>query len=297
MTSMGGLHATFVLDRAMDVVDCSFRGMPLVWRAPGDLLPAHPGTLSDDAFQRRFFGGLVTTCGLTAFGPAGSDEDGTWGQHGHVNHCPAKDVCVQTNIESENDFAQLRGVVRQARLFGESLRLERSWTMNRSGTLLWLRDCVTNESPHRVPHMILYHCNAGYPLLDERLRVRISQRSMRPRDEQAREGLAHWDCGGPPEQVFAEQVFIHEPVAENDGYAVAELANDGNGLGFAVRFRPEQLPACMSWKMLESGTYVMAVEPANCPTIEGRIAARRDGTLPFLESGETREYELRFTFG
>jgi hypothetical protein len=38
----------------------------------------------------------------------------------------------------------------------------------------------------------------------------------------------------------------------------------------------------------------MAAEPANCPTIEGRIEAERRGTLPMLEPGESREYELQF---
>jgi hypothetical protein len=46
--------------------------------------------------------------------------------------------------------------------------------------------------------------------------------------------------------------------------------------------------------MLGVKTYVMALEPANCPTIEGRTAARERGTLPFLEPGETRHYELEF---
>jgi hypothetical protein len=38
----------------------------------------------------------------------------------------------------------------------------------------------------------------------------------------------------------------------------------------------------------------MAMEPANCPTIEGRVEAGRRGTLPFLAPGETRAYDLSF---
>jgi len=38
----------------------------------------------------------------------------------------------------------------------------------------------------------------------------------------------------------------------------------------------------------------MGMEPANCPTIEGRAAAIARGTLPFLEPGESRRYELEF---
>ena len=38
----------------------------------------------------------------------------------------------------------------------------------------------------------------------------------------------------------------------------------------------------------------MGMEPANCPTIEGRVEAGKRGTLPFLEPGEVRSYDLEF---
>ncbi|HVA27971.1 MAG TPA: DUF4432 family protein [Candidatus Baltobacteraceae bacterium] len=69
----------------------------------------------------------------------------------------------------------------------------------------------------------------------------------------------------------------------------------GRGVSLTLRYRPDQLPALMTWRMLGVGTYVMAMEPANCPTIEGRTAARDLGTLPFLEPGETRQYDLEFS--
>ena len=46
--------------------------------------------------------------------------------------------------------------------------------------------------------------------------------------------------------------------------------------------------------MLGHGTYVMGIEPANCPTIEGRVEAGKRGTLPFLEAGESRANDLEF---
>lgn len=84
----------------------------------------------------------------------------------------------------------------------------------------------------------------------------------------------------------------------SDGRAVALLWNPalraGRGLGLAIRFDPQQLPALFTWRMLGHGTYVMGMEPANCPTIEGRIEAEKRGTLPFLEAGESRTYDLEF---
>ena len=297
LRSCGGLDALVILDRAMDVAQCSFRGVPLVWHGPGAILPPHPGALSTDEFNRRFFGGLVTTCGLEAFGPPGKDAYGQWGQHGHIDHCPAQDVQMHVDVENEEAFATLRGVVRQAALFGESLRLERTWTMSRDGTRLRLHDRVSNDGGDAVPHMLLYHCNFGYPMLDASTRISISQSGMRPRDDVAKAALDVWNHGGPPQRDFKEQVFIHDPQADGNGWASARVENAELGIAAEIRFRPEQLPACFSWRMLGIRWYVMAIEPANCPTIQGRIAAREAGTLPMLEAGETRDYELEFRFG
>jgi hypothetical protein len=296
LRSNGGLDATVVLDRAMDIAQASFRGVPFVWHGPGGILPAHPGTMNDDGFERNFFAGLVTTCGLEAFGPSGSDENGSWTTHGHVNHLAADEVGVRVDVESEDNFIELRGVVRQNRMFGETLQLERTWRLNRCGTLLRLHDRVTNAGGEPQPHMLLYHCNAGYPLLDEHLQISLSQRSMKPRDERARKGLDVWNAGGVPQGGFEEEVFIHEPAAVVDGWAVAAFRNERLPMTWTIRFRPEQLPACITWRMLGTRTYVMAIEPANCPTIQGRIEARKRGTLPMLQPGETREYDLEFEF-
>lgn len=290
------IDALIVLDRAMDVAWLSTRGTPIVWHGPGGILPAHPGTLDDDAFERRFFGGLVTTCGLEAFGPAGHDSYGTWGPHGHINHLAAQDVAFETVFDAPAPYVEIRGIVEQARMFGESLRLERRWRAPIGGNTLELHDRVTNGGGSAVPHMLLYHCNAGYPLLDEDAEAFVTARGVRGRDDVATAALGEWNRGGAPDPQFKEQVFVHEPLVGDDGWAKAGVRNPVRGLGFTVHFRPDQLSACFSWRMLGVKTYVMAVEPANCPTIEGRVAAASSGTLPFIAPGETREYDLRFEF-
>jgi hypothetical protein len=241
---------------------------------------------------------LMTTCGLTAFGPPGSDADGCWQQHGYVNHAPAEAVAHTTRWEGANCTFEITGTVREAQMFGASLRLERTWRAELGGTMLHLHDRVTNDGGARVPHMLLYHCNAGFPLLDDDTEITVTHRSFHPRDDAARAGIAVWNRGGPPQSDFKEQVFIHEPLADDEGWARAGASNarldGGRGVALTVRYRPVQLPALITWRMLGVKTYVMAVEPANCPTIGGRLAARERGTLPFLEPGESREYDVRF---
>jgi galactose mutarotase-like enzyme len=296
LRSLGGVDTLLIVDRGLDAAHCSYRGFPLVWHGPGPIVGPHPDAITMDEFNRTFFGGLLTTCGLDAFGPPGSDADGSWGQHGHVNHYPADDVAIFTDVESEEAFVTVHGVVRQGRLFGEHLRLERTWTMSRDGSLLRLHDRVTNDGGEATPHMLLYHCNAGYPLVDEGTRVHVSASAMRARDAQAEPGLPVWDRGGPPQPGFNEQCFIHTAAPGEDGWAEASVENPRLGITLALHFRPEELPWCITWRMLGIRDYVMAIEPANCETIEGRIAARERGTLPMLGPGETREYHLEWHF-
>lgn len=294
----GGFEVEIVADRALDVLSAAYRGIPLTWRGPGGL--AHPAYAEPgiEAFERDFFGGLVTTCGLQAFGPAGTDVDGSWQQHGYINHAPAQGVTHRTLWEGDCCTFEISGIVREARMFGASLRLERTWHAVLGENTLRLHDSVTNEGGERAPHMLLYHCNAGFPLLGEEMELAVTHRAVHPRDDEARAALAVWNRGGPPQHGFKEQVFIHEPRADEDGWARASASNasldGGRGVALTVRYRADQLPALMTWRMLGMKTYVMAMEPANCPTIEGRIAARERGTLPFLEPGERRDYELEF---
>jgi galactose mutarotase-like enzyme len=294
----GGLEVEIVADRALDVLSAAYRGIPLTWHGPGGL--AHPAYSETgvESFERNFFGGLMTTCGLQAFGPPGSDADGSWRQHGYINHAPAEAVIHATRWEDDRCTFEVSGTVREARMLGASLRLERSWRTVLGENRLRLHDRVTNEGGKRTPHMLLYHCNAGFPLLDDEAELSVTHHAIRPRDDEARAALAVWNRGGPPQSGFKEQVFIHEPRAGDDGWAHASVCNErldgGRGVALTIRYRPEQLPAFVTWRMLGVKTYVMALEPANCPTIEGRTAARERGTLPFLEPGETRHYELEF---
>ncbi len=161
-----------------------------------------------------------------------------------------------------------------------------------------MHDTVTNDGFSRSPHMILYHCNGGFPLLAPGAKLHVSHSAMRPRDEAAQKGIDVWNEVIAPQPGFAEQVFIHTPLPISDGRAVVMLVNEnlrtGEGLALAIHFDPRQLPALIQWRMLAQGTYVMGMEPANTPTIEGRVEAGKRGTLPFLEPGEVREYDLEF---
>lgn len=293
-----GFAFTAIADRALDVAAASYEGMALSWLSRNGIASPAYYEPQGDAFLRLFFGGLFTTCGLTNFGPPGSDRWGTFGLHGRIDATPAEDVVHETRWEGDECTLEIRGTIHQTRVFGEDLCLQRCLRTTIGGDHLEVHDVVTNEGAKRIPHMILYHCNGGFPLLGDASELHLSQSSMRPRDDQAKKGLTAWNQGGKPDADFAEQVFIHDPIVCADGRAAVVLHNaelrEGRGLALAIRFDPAQLPALFTWRMLGYGTYVMGIEPANCPTIEGRVKAEELGTLPFLEAGETRQYDLEF---
>ncbi len=293
-----GLELEILPDRALDVPRAYFRGTALAWQAPVGIVPSAVYAPAGDAFERSFFGGLVTTCGLTAFGPPGEDRWGRFGQHGHIDHVAAEDVSHRiVTIEGRREL-EIRGTMREASLFGAILRLERCWRIGLDASTIELHDRVINEGGTTTPHMLLYHCNAGYPLLDDDSRLEIAQSRVQPRDHVARAGLAEWNRAAAPQGDFAEQVFIVDPIVDSAGYAGALFVNprldDGRGLGLRIRWDASTLASLFTWRMLGVRRYVMSVEPANCPTIEGRVAAAERGTLPFLEPGESRSYHLQF---
>jgi hypothetical protein len=295
-----GFSFVSVVDRALDVALATHDDVPLCWRSCNEIASPAYAEHEADGFLRTFVGGLFTTCGLGNFGPAGHDAWGTFGLHGRINLAPAENVRYETTwLDEQTCVFEIAGTMRETQVFGENFRLERRLRAFAGGKRLELHDTVTNEAETRRPHMILYHCNGGFPILAADARLYVSHAGMRPRDAQAARGLEVWDRGAAPQRGFEEQVFIHEPIACADGRAAAVLWNpglcEGRGLGLAIRFDPTQLPAFFTWRMLAHGTYVMGMEPANCPTIEGRVDAGKRGTLPFLEPGEARTYDLEFT--
>ena len=158
-------------------------------------------------------GGLFTTCGLANFGPAGSDEWGTFGLHGRIDATPAENVRCQTTWRDEREcLLEIVATMRETRVFGENYRLERRLRTYVGGNRLEVHDEVFNDAGTRRPHMMLYHCNGGFPILDEHALLRVSHVDVKPRDAEAAAGLAVWDRGGPPQADYNEQSLFIRPL-------------------------------------------------------------------------------------
>jgi hypothetical protein len=281
-------------DRALDIGAFSFRGVPMAWTSPSGLVAPWNRDSAPMGWLRAFPGGLVSTCGLDAFGSPSEDEGEEYPLHGRAGTLQADHVGHDGRWTDDGGYEiVVSGRLRQARLFGENLELHREIRCRLGTGEVTIDDVVTNLGPASQPHMVLYHVNLGWPLLDEGATLRVPSAEVLPRDEDARSGVHAWDTFTPPSHPFPEQVFRHR-LPDDAGEARAVLTNPRLGLALTLAFDTAELPHLFQWKMLGSRAYVLGLEPANSPVIEGRATARETGALPVLEPGESRHYRLTF---
>ncbi len=275
-----GLEATLTVDRGLDILDFRHYGRSLAWHS--GLGPVAPAFYEADGLEwlRSFSGGMLTTCGLGNVGSPNEDEGRPYGQHGRIANTPAENVAWGAEWQGEEYVLWARGDVREARVFGPRLVLRRTITTALGSSRIVIEDTVENEGFDEEVFMLLYHVNAGFPALDDDAEVRIDS-AVRPHDDEAKAHLDEWTRADAPRHGVPEQVFIHEPVPDADGFGLAELVNARLGLGFRVRFRSAELPYLWQWKMMGERDYVMGLEPCNCGP-GGRAKARAAGQTGHL---------------
>lgn len=290
-----GFYFLAVPGRGLDITIAEHNGRSLAWRsAAGEMSPMfyeEPGL----RWLRVFPGGLVTTCGLTYAGAPCEDEGEQLGLHGRYSATPASNVWVDGEWEGDEYRMWAIGKVRESRLFGENVLLKRKISALLGQNKFWIDDVVVNEGPRRVPHMILYHINGGFPAVDTGSLLVSPTLSAKPRDAAAEVDKEHYYLNDPPTPGFAERCYYHEMAADANGFVYAGLVNKnmpgGEAFGFYVKYNKNELPKFTQWKMNGTREYVVGLEPANC-WVEGRAKERERGTLQFLDPGEMREYHL-----
>jgi len=290
-----GFEFTVVPDRGMDIFAAKYQGMSLAWHSA--VGPAAPSFYEPEGlgWLRSFAGGLVATCGLTYAGAPTVDEGEELGLHGRVSNLPASGVLAAGCWEGDEYVMSASGELRESVVFGANLHLFRRVWARLGERRFFINDVVTNEGYHRTPHMMLYHINLGFPVVDAGSRLVTPSAKVTPRDDEARKGASEYNIITDPIPEFSEQVFYHDMTPDDDGYVWAATINPtlwrGEPFGVYVKYRKEQLPRFIEWKMMGEGDYVVGMEPANCG-VEGRNVDREKGTLVFLEPGEERQYQL-----
>ena len=285
-----GFSFTVLPGRGLDISYAEYRGIPLCWRSTTGEIHSAYYEPQGMGWLRGFFGGLLTTCGMSTIGAPSEDEGEEWGLHGRISYLPARNVWLDSKWEGNRYTMWVQGKVRETSMFGVDLCLTRRIWAKMGESKLHIYDIVENLGYEAVPHMYLYHINIGYPLLDEDAELIAPSTRVQPRDEIAAQGIDEYARFQPPTPGYQEQVFYHEMNPDADGHVHVALVNRKLEMGLYVRYHPSQMPRFIQWKMMGEGTYVLGLEPSNA-WVEGRAKERERGTLPFLEAGGRRHYE------
>ncbi len=293
-----GFEFDVVVDRAFDIGRCELRGAPLAWQSGVGY--AGPWFYEPEGlgFFRNWGGGLLTTCGLdhalfmavdTAeqyhYPPKQTEE---FGLHGRVSNRPARLAGYGERWEGDECVLWAEGETLQASVFGEQLLLRRRIEARVGESRLRIHDEVVNAGWDRTPHMLLYHVNVGFPVVDDGAELLAPATAVAARGDHPVEGYRTFHG---PAAGYVEQVFEHELAAEPDGSVPVAVVNRRLGLGAYEVFRRDQLPHHFLWRMLGEGTYVVGIEPCT-NRVDGRLDARARGELIELAAGERRVYDL-----
>jgi hypothetical protein len=284
-----GLEFTVNIDRGFDIGEASLHGINLTWRSgAGAVCPyAHQG--KDDGWLRRFPGGLLTTCGLDNVGPISDNRP----FHGSHSESPARLLGSQTVAQKDGWLLELWGAVTSYKLFGMHLVLRRHIACKVGTNRLNVTDTVVNKGFSPTPVMLLYHCNFGFPLLDEATTLELNS-VVTPRDSVAVKGLDTWNTFHPPQADYQEQVFFHDITAEN-GQVALQLANPRRRLAVTLSYDKGELPYFSLWKQLGEGAYVLGLEPATCYPL-GYAAEEAAGRVMTLPPQTSKTFHLTFDF-
>jgi hypothetical protein len=276
-----GLRFKVVIDRAMDIADAFFNQHSLTWlNHPGIVAPqpfSHKGT----DWLRTFGGGLITTCGLSHVGGPEQDEFGERGLHGMISNIPAEVVSIIQPDPARGIFTMsITGIIKQTQIFGPSLELKRTISATLGSSTIHLHDEILNRGNETAPHMLLYHCNFGWPLADEGAEIYCSGHETKTCE------AINEKHNGP-----GQDVFFMDIAPDKEGVCVCGIKNNKIGLTAELKFQKKQLPWLTNWQHWSKGEYVTGIEPGTHPPI-GQAKARAEGSLIFLAPGETRSYDL-----
>jgi galactose mutarotase-like enzyme len=281
-----GLHYTILPDRGMDISLASFKGNNLVFLTPNG--ETHPAYYEAEklGWLRTFSAGLLTTCGLTYFGPPVKDGNEELGLHGRYSTIPAKQVSDKSGWIGDDYHIKVSGIIEEGRLFGDKLRLEREISSILGENKIIITDKITNFGRQASPYTILYHMNLGYPMLSKDAELIIQASETLARDADALSGLKEFNRFPEPQASYNEQVFHHIMKGDSKGETSATLVNKKLGISLKIQFNIASLPYLTQWKMMGIGEYVLGLEPCNVPC-KDRKSLREENILPVLQPGES----------
>ena len=299
--SGSGFQFKVAIDRGMDVGYCDYRGQSLAW-IPSTGLPApwYFEQNAEFAWLRTALGGFNTSAGMIHIGnpetadvshynfPARAQE--RYGVHDRMALLPGQLRHYGERWDGDDCILEAEGRVVQAQAYGENLVLTRRYTMRLGESRFFMHDTIENVGWLPTEHMLLYHINIGFPVIDadsEQI-APVMQPPTIPEGLPASAADAYSRFVAP-QKDWQLQGFELDMGAEADGSVPVGIVNRDN-FGVYVVYNRKQMPQYLEWRMMGEGQYAVGIEP--CTNTFGRDVARQLGQLIVLQPGEKREYDL-----
>jgi hypothetical protein len=153
---------------------------------------------------------------------------------------------------------------------------------------LAVTDTVENAGHAVTSHMQLYHCNIGFPVVDDGSELLIPSDATRTDPWETTDGYRNL---AGPRSNFQEACFYERIAGGRDGIVPTAVVNRRLGLGAYQLFRLDELPEFMIWRMMGEGDYAVALEPGTNRAVP-RAELRDAGEIIELAPGESRTYHL-----
>ncbi len=292
----GALRFVVVPTRGMGVWKAMLGELHVGWRSPVRG-PVHPALVRlwepSGIGWLDGFDELLVRCGLESNGAPEFNPNGTlrYPLHGKIANQPARKVEVA--IDTDAGTLAVCGVVDEARMFGNKLRMVSTISTGFGQPGFTVTDAITNLSAEPGELELLYHINFGAPLAEPGAKVVLPVDKAAPRDAVAVGNLAQWDTYGPESPGTPEAVFFFDLAGDAAGRTRALLHNAAASQGVSLAFSKRQLPCFALWKNRQAAVdgYVTGLEPAiNFPN--RKSFEREKGRVAILEPGATRTFEV-----
>ena len=290
----GDLAFHVMADKSLDISDLSYKGMNMTFLAKPGLEGRNQFDTNGREAQRSIMGGLFFTCGLENICAPCSVDGKDYPMHGRMRTTPAEHTGADACFDGDDYVISVRGEMREAELFGENMVLRRTIETRLGSNSIQVTDEIENQAFRPEPLMLLYHCNMGYPFLDETCELVLPTTGVTGREELSRRHEDRWNLMDEPKPNEQEYVFIHDMAQEKDGNTMAMVVSHSRQLALCLEFNKRNLPYFMEWKSAASGDYVLGLEPSNS-SVYGKIYHIEQQRVHYLQPFEKEVNRLTFT--
>lgn len=260
------LSLTLLESMALDIFDLSYAGNNMGFISKNGLVSRNLANTHAYDFSKSFGGGFLYTCGLDNIGKPEGDKL----LHGGFSSIPALITKEQMLIENDKIVLEVEGGICDAALFSKDIEVVRNYKIYNNKIIL--TDKVINRAFIDQDIIMLYHFNLGYPMLDTCTRFSANISSTECRTENC--VLEKYNIMNEPIDKCFEEVFIH---SVDEDTANVEVENTKLKQKIRFSYGTKILKYLMEWKSMQSGDFVLGIEPATSHLDNKRFITLKNG--------------------